>query len=657
MTTGKPRKLKRWELYKKEFQIPELRIDEPVGNYPRQSTKRQKTKNKQSFQKQTQDAIDDLMKRGWLRELIIVYDQDMGTSAVRVLEDREAMNQMLGDIRGKRIRTVRAAEVDRLFWDEDRIDSNIFIKVCKEADCLVITDRMIYDFSIPRHVDYFRDEVDRAWKFYESQILIRANEMQDRARSKGLYAGGPPPIGFIIDKNPRSETFMKYIPYSPHAERSHEVFQWLYDCGGILGILKRKLDSLPFVWPVEEAWVREQKAFWTNLEKVCGTELDEDGNLIPIGYRISEHGLTCFLQNRSYRGDWLYDGDWIENNHEAIVPKDLFDFAQSCFDKRATTEIANYHTTTNSVIYDILSPEPIPGEKRYIIQHLGKNYRAISLNGMKRSIRATISIEDIEQVFLQKFTERLQDTQRFENYEEKVSKDDENKEIDKRKRNLQDVIIELTDRIDGIFLTLQSKKLKPDEREEYIEERRKLMKRREAAQKELKIPSPIQVYLKYKDLILKMGHYWERYPFEDRQALVALLVRQVYLEPLSHHFMRLTIVWKEFPSDTAIIWRRHANSMGWEEEEDQTLRDMYPTKAPQEILHALRRRTWASINSRAAELRITRHVKIGGIVRKDLSIEDVEIAEKYGISMDMLGKSLFAKWVFLFRASKQSWGL
>src|ERR1700682_3277322 len=91
-TSPKPRKPKRWELYKKEFQIPELRTEEPVGLYPRQSTKKQKKKNRQSFEKQTLDAIDDLTKRGWTRELIRVYDQDNGSSAARPTEDREAMN-------------------------------------------------------------------------------------------------------------------------------------------------------------------------------------------------------------------------------------------------------------------------------------------------------------------------------------------------------------------------------------------------------------------------------------------------------------------------------------------------------------------------------------------------------------------------------------
>lgn len=266
-------------------------------------------------------------------------------------------------------------------------------------------------------------------------------------------------------------------------------------------------------------------------------------------------------------------------------------------------------------------------------------------------------LQDIEQVFLDNFTERLRDTTRFENYEEKVSKDEENKEIEKRRRNLQDVISQLTERIDGLFLTLQSPKLKQEERDEYIEERRRLIRRREAAQNELTIQAPIQVYLKYKDLILKMGKYWERYPFADRQALVALLVRRIYLKPLSHHFIRLTIEWKEFPKDVGIIWRRNADSLYWEPEEDQILSEMYPTEPAEAIQQALPRRTWKGIMSRASELHIHRLKKPGGVSRQDMSREDLQIVESYGIPLENLGESLFTQWVCPSHASRGSLGL
>jgi len=211
----------------------------------------------------------------------------MGRSGTLGIEDREGLNQMIADIRAGRVRTVYAAEVDRLFRDEDRIDSNVFIKICKEADCLVLTDRAIYDLRIPRHVDYFRDEIERAWKYFESQILIRAHQHLDRARSQGLYDGGPILIGYIINRTPNSPTYKKYIPYQPHAQRSLEIFQWLYDCGGIFSVLESRLDNLPYMYPIEEQWVKDQKAFSTAMKMVYGAELDEEGNPKPIGYSFS----------------------------------------------------------------------------------------------------------------------------------------------------------------------------------------------------------------------------------------------------------------------------------------------------------------------------------------------------------------------------------
>jgi hypothetical protein len=517
---------------------------------------------------------------------------------------------------------------------------------------------MTYDFSIPRHVDYFRDEVDRAWKFYESQILIRANELQDRARSKGFYAGGPITIGYIVDKNPKSPTYMKYIPYPRHAERSLELFQWLYDCGGILGVVYKRLDELTYVWPLEEDWVKDQKAFWTNLEVVYSTELDEAGNLRPLGYRISAHALAWLLGNRVYRGDWPYDGDWIEHNHEAIVPEYLFDFAQEVLERNRQAKASgttNYHTQTTSVIHDILYPGPPGVRKRFLVaQRKEARYRLIEQRGMRYAILSTISIRDVEQVFLQKFTEYLRDTKRFENYEEKVDRSEETKKIEGRRKNLLETIAQLSERIEGIFLTLQSPSLKPEERDDFIKERRKLIERREKVQNELHIKSPAQVYMQYKDLIEKMGKYWERYPYEDRQALVALLVRRVYLEPLSHHFMKMTIEWKEFPSDVGIMWRRHADSLHWEENEDEILYRMYPTQPPDAIQQVLRRRTWAGIQARASDLHIKRIKKPAGVTYKHMSLEDLQIAAEYGILEENFGETLFTQWVCPFRGSRES---
>ncbi len=649
MTTSKQRKPKRWELYKKEFQVPELRTEEPVGLYPRQSTVKQTKKNRQSFEKQTQDNILDLNKRGWTTELIRVYDKDMGTSAVRAMEER-ALNDMLSDIREKRIRTVRASDVDRLFRDEDQINSNVFIKVCKEADCLVITDRMTYDFSIPRHVDYFRDEVERAWKFYEYQILIKAGEHQDRARSLGLYAGNAVPIGFIVNKDPKSPTYLKYIGYPRHSEQTLELFQWFYDYGGIFGLLYEKVDALPYVWPIEEEWVRNQKAFMTNLEVVYSIECDEEGNHIPIGYRISPDGLRRLLKNRVYGGDMPYDSDWIGNNHEAIVPKDLLTFARDHLTRESNPNVEkeqqNYHTKTCSVIHDILHVGPEGTKKRYITKrNVQQQYCIVELQRTKRVVLAVVNMNKIEEQFIQKFTEQLRDTKRFEGYEKYVINEEDEQKTQERKENLQATLQELNERIKGIFLTLQSPKLEPEDRNEFLEERHRLVRRKEAVQNELKIQSPAQVYLKYKDLIEKMGKYWHKFPFEDRLTLVTLLVNKVCIEPLSHHFIKLTIDWKAFPKDEGILWRQQASAINWEDEEDEILQQLYPTGEAMDIMKALPRRSWIGIRTRASDKGINRIARTKVPTPMHLSMEDLHVMETYGISGETCGKTLLTTWV------------
>ncbi|HEV2474698.1 MAG TPA: hypothetical protein VGS41_18625, partial [Chthonomonadales bacterium] len=273
-------------------------------------------------------------------------------------------------------------------------------------------------------------------------------------------------------------------------------------------------------------------------------------------------------------------------------------------------------------------------------------YRVIEERGIKTQLTiATIAIDEVERVFLQKFTDQLRETDRFENYEQKLTVQEQ--PIRERRQNLQDALRELTDQIDGIFQTLKSPRLDETQRGDFLEERKRLLRRREAVQQELSIQTPLQTYLKYKDLIAKMGKYWERYPFEDRQALVALLVKRIYLEPLSARFLEMTIVWKEFPADVGLIRRPMASAVHWTPEEDQVIRELYPTAPAQAMLEALPRRSWQAIGTRAYHLPVRRIGKHEIVPHSDVSLEDVQVAERYGIPIEgfeKAGKSLSVTW-------------
>jgi hypothetical protein len=104
-------------------------------------------------------------------------------------------------------------------------------------------------------------------------------------------------------------------------------------------------------------------------------------------------------------------------------------------------------------------------KKRFIVRHKrtkeGQEYEQYQIKeqrGMKHTILATIDMNDVERVFLEKFTQRLQETDRFKDYEERLRKDEENKKVEQKRKNLMETKQQLTERIDGLFLTLQSPK-------------------------------------------------------------------------------------------------------------------------------------------------------------------------------------------------------
>lgn len=424
---------------------------------------------------------------------------------------------------------------------------------------------------------------------------------------------------------------------------------------------------LPYIFPLEEDWVRKDKLFTTNLEYAYGTELDEEGKPKPIGYRLSERGVKRILRNRVYIGEFKYEGDYIKENHLPIVPLDLWEFAQEHLDASEEAFTRNNYTETPSVVHSILYPASPEGVKRYLSKRNSKDvFYIVEQRGMSRTTIGSISVNVLEGIFVQKFTEKLQNTTLFENYEQKGAEPEEEEKEQERRKNIQGLIGQLTERIDGLFMTLQSPKLEPEDRDDYVAERGKLIKRRKKLQEDLSVETPTAAYIRYKDLIELMGKYWDKYLVEDRQSLVALLLKGVSLERLSSHFWKVVIEWKAFPEDIGIIWNPYHAALQWTPEEEKMLIEMYPTAHPQTLLDALPRRDWRAILDRAHELNRTLE---GGLTRKKqyltmrevdpatykLSQENLKLAEEFDIPREMLGRTHFVQWGWRLPVEHRPW--
>jgi hypothetical protein len=334
---AKRRKQKR-QYTPEELYNPQIDLSRDAFLYGRQSQKEQVVKNIQSHISQT------VMLLAYTKE-ILGFKDDGTTGSVTLLVENQVIDAdgnisiknasgtwsinrrpglkticdaiEHGAENGREVGVVIAEFVDRLFRDEDRIDSNVFIKICKENDCYVhiSSKRMTYNFANPQHAELFRLEVQMAAAYIDNHIRgTMLRRRSQAARLGGLWAGlGAIPVGYIVDRNEGSQTLGKFIVYQPHAQIVVGLFVRFVEVGYDLDALCDELRDKPFIFPDFEEWV----------DKMCATrcQLRKGAN---GGYMISRRGLKHLLTNEVYIGTFRREGTVRHNNHEPIIAKDFF---------------------------------------------------------------------------------------------------------------------------------------------------------------------------------------------------------------------------------------------------------------------------------------------------------------------------------------------
>src|SRR5216684_3289314 len=276
MATNKRRRKRQYTL--EELYNPQIDITRDAYLYGRQSGKDQVIENIQSHISQTIMQLD--YTRG------IGFRDDGTTGTVTLLVENEIVNAdgniSIKDASGtwpidrrpglkticdameygtdnpKGVVVVIADFVDRLFRDEDRIDSNVFIKICKENDCYVhiVSKRMTYNFANPAHADLFRLEVQMAAAYIDNHIRGTMLRRRSQAARSGLWAGlGSVPVGYIIDKHEGNKTYGRFIVYEPHARVVKWIFVRFVELGCDFYKLCKELREMPRLFPPFEPGV------------------------------------------------------------------------------------------------------------------------------------------------------------------------------------------------------------------------------------------------------------------------------------------------------------------------------------------------------------------------------------------------------------------
>lgn len=322
-----PRPLKRPEPPIDPYKAQPLPLGRPAAVYYRQSSEGQIGNVMTTLQ--TIDMIEHLLHQGWVRESIHMIDMDAAVSGTKKIRERKGMSQLYDLIESGRLGLVAAQDVDRFFRDVTMIETNLFIDACKRSNVQVMTPRMVYDFAHPvmgsSHVKMFREEAQRAADYLEYQIRGRLVKARHSRSASGMWTGRKILPGFMVDCRPkvdeqRNPDFRKYKRFDLYADVVLRYFELFQAKNGNLYQTWHDIDrNGPYFPDIPDDALPEGFKVTDHLTR----RSTSTGGLTP-----SHTGLANMLVNVAYIGHWVHMGAVVQwNNHEPIIPLDLFMYA------------------------------------------------------------------------------------------------------------------------------------------------------------------------------------------------------------------------------------------------------------------------------------------------------------------------------------------
>jgi hypothetical protein len=259
-----------------------------------------------------------------------MIDRDAGLSGSKIIEDRPGMSELMRLIESQSIGAVAAQEVDRFFRDVTQIQTNIFIDACRRNNVLVLTPNMIYDFNHPMqgrfHMQMFRERAQQAADYVEYQIKGRLVKARFWQSERGMWDGRVVAPGYMVDNRThlpdgeRNPNYRKYVRFPVFADIALTYFRLFQEYNGAMSKVSAHVDEHgPFYPESWEALLPEGFVYRANFSRRSPIT----GQLCP-----GTQGLYYLLTNVVYIGHWIFRGaveQW--DNHEAIIPHDLFMYA------------------------------------------------------------------------------------------------------------------------------------------------------------------------------------------------------------------------------------------------------------------------------------------------------------------------------------------
>jgi hypothetical protein len=663
-----------------------LLLNAYVQPYPRVSTPEQMKNMSAEMQ---QDRRFCLLC-GWTEELIIMDTRDLGISGRLRMEEREAFSDMIAriadpDLR-KRVRTIVAANVSRLFRDRWGKEYARFMEICFTYGVKVVIANKtrtgiehIYDFSKSADVELFRRKCEEAWSYIEDQIGMM-HALRNELGYTGRWVGSSIPTGFIVDlrkiiNGEENPNYRKYIPYHPWAVLVARLTERYRELAGGVSELFMELECTGFLFPPVDVTFPKELYSRIPITPVYENPDEPEDKRIIKGYKIASlYGLKNILRNPANIGHHVYKGVIRYNNHPAIV--DYMDFIYAFnrlsptnldgtpnidYLERASRHMKRYSSEIPAFLRNHIRPfdektftycvDNVKTKTKGILPFYSFYYRRFTA---RREVYL-ISAPDVDRIFLARFIERLQTPiaeVEFTNFLQQEQA--EQKAFETRKRELEVHIAaakSLRDKLKRRLTLLEDEddtntqktideeeaeaELVAEVKRSYREQKLEVSRLEAQYEKFVTTGTDVQKRRSFKKLMRDAGEAWEEVVTqEDIIELVDLFVQKVVLEWLSPQFYRLTIFWKddEWETDTAVCFKGGCPSPNWSKEEEAIIREHYPTASGKELMQMLPHRTLAAMKDKAHTMGIRRIGKKKEGKIWDFCLLDLQQMELYGLN-------------------------
>lgn len=591
---------------KKRNRLPtdeRLPIDQPVAVYYRQSSMGQV--GNRSTEMQRIDLAEDLIRRGWTEEKIILIDSDEGLSGAKRIDERPGMIQLMALIDERMIGAVAVADEDRLFRDTTQIQVNLFIEACKQARVMVITPTVVYAFHDPQvgsfYMRQFRFKAEMSADFLQGFVVQRLAGARKHMARQGLWSGHPMPIGFVVKDENRYEVWPEL------AEIISQWFNLFLELNGELRETVRQIRARGLAIPD----FREMKA--PGKYKYSPQIRFRDG-----GYTPTSHGLRSTLTHPAYAGIWVHEDGVVYDNHPAIIEIGTFWAVYNYLEKVDLRGNPNpsYRGRTDRYVHrepkiERQTDRPLLAGKLWT-EWEGREYR-VGLhydtkdhhyqivfrpdNGLE--LNWNRHAHTVDEIVVYHIREMLRETFDPQNWDRAIEQAFDSRDRTAYLRRELSQIESSLHNLEVSLETLSNAALisSAENRYEALQaEKDRVIQALNRTQNDTATREALE-----KLQSVYADDLWETASYEARKRIVHLLVDRVWVQP-EGEMTSITIAWFDGGMLQRSVPKRGATDV-WSYEEDETLRRLIESGPTQvDLCEVLPNRTWLAIQRRIDRL-------------------------------------------------------